>query len=64
MSECPTTCGPEALCLMQQQLAAQSLVAFANLVTVSHNADLEYLKTSQMINMAAIGKAVPTTPTV
>ena len=49
---------------MQQQLAAQSLVAFANLVTVSHNADLEYLKTAQTITMAAINKAVPTTTVV
>ena len=50
-------CDGEGLCLLQQQLMAQSIVAFGNLVTTSHNQDIEYLKTTQIITMAAIRKS-------
>ena len=50
-------CDAQGLCLLQQQLMAQSLLAFGNLVTTSHSQDNEYLKTTQIVTMAALGKA-------
>lgn len=50
-------CDPQGMCLLQQQLMAQSILGFGNLVTTSHNQDIEYLKTTQIVTMAAIGKA-------
>lgn len=51
-----TVCDGEGMCLLQQQLMAQSILGFGNLVTTSHNQDIEYLKTTQIVTMAAIGK--------
>ena len=52
-------CSPEGMCLLQQQLMAQSVLAFGNLVTTSHNQDIEYLKSTQITTLAAIGKVAP-----
>ena len=49
-------CDNDGMCLLQQQLMAQSVLSFGNLVTTSHNQDIEYLKTTQIVTMAAIGK--------
>ena len=52
-------CEPQGMCLLQQQLMAQSLIQFGNLVTTSHAQDTEYLKSTQMMTLAAIGNVSP-----
>ena len=57
-------CSNDGMCLLQQQLMAQSIIGFGNLVTTSHNQDIEYLKSTQIITMAAIGGKGPETVSV
>ena len=48
-------CDPQGLCLLQQQLMGASIMGFQNLVSTTHNQDLEYLKASNLTLLSVLG---------